>query len=375
MSRRASSTSSPCRPFDHAAADDIGKPVFAMHGTSATQQASAAYTTVESVPQRADGIAFASGRQMPEQRNLPAVPQPADGVALAFAVVDYLLQVATSPTCQDRTPPEALRGIHGFEQLFAVVWAIRNMALALAGGDMEYQTPEKGVIIGALKTFQSNLKQLTWQTQRIAGGDYSQKVNFLGEFSEAFNHMAAQLAQRITLLKSASEEYKNMSFKDALTGIYNRKAFMHFAEEVFSVARPDISTMMIADIDRFKNFNDVYGHLCGDEVLKLFASYLSHALRPGDICSRYGGEEFLLLLPGMPQSVGLGIGERLRAGVEKLRLNFAGKELRITASFGVCPVGPLPAEMPFDEFMRSCIGRADENLYKAKEGGRNKVVG
>ncbi|MDR2603913.1 MAG: GGDEF domain-containing protein [Desulfovibrio sp.] len=307
----------------------------------------------------------------------PTVPesQPADGTALATSVVEHLLQVAVSPRFKDETPPEALRGIKNFEQLLAVIWATRKMAVTLAKGDLEYQTPEKGIIIGTLKAFQSNLKHLTWQTQRIAGGDYSHKVSFLGEFSEAFNYMAAQLAQRISLLKNTSEEYKNLSFRDALTGMYNRKAFMHFAEEIFTTLKPDVSTLVIADIDKFKTFNDVYGHLCGDEVLKLFADYLAHALRPGDICSRYGGEEFLMLLPGMPLSVGLSIGERLRAGVEALRLNYEGKELRITASFGVCETVPTAEGEPFDEFIRACIGRADENLYKAKEGGRNRVVG
>ncbi|MDR2668514.1 MAG: GGDEF domain-containing protein [Desulfovibrio sp.] len=302
-------------------------------------------------------------------------PQPADGTALAAAVVEHLLQVAVSPRFKDETTPEALRGIKNFEQLLAITWATRKMTLALSKGDLEYYTPEKGIIIGALKAFQSNLKHLTWQTQRIAGGDYSHKVSFLGEFSEAFNYMAVQLAQRITLLKSTSEEYKNLSYRDALTGIYNRKAFMHFAEEVFTTLKPEVSTLIITDIDKFKAFNDVHGHLCGDEVLKLFADYIAHALRPGDICSRYGGEEFLMLLPGMPLSVGLSIGERLRAGVEKLRLNFAGKELQITASFGVCETSPMPEGVPFDEFIRAGIGRADANLYKAKESGRNRVVG
>jgi two-component system cell cycle response regulator len=187
--------------------------------------------------------------------------------------------------------------------------------------------------------------------------------------------LTLQLAQRISSLTKASEEYRNMSYRDALTGIYNRKAFMQFAEEVFTATRPAMSTLIIADIDRFKVFNDTYGHLCGDEVLKLFATHIARALRPDDLCCRYGGEEFLMLLPGMSLNLGMVVAERLRAGVEKLRLRFAGHELQITASFGVCETGSTPGYLPFNDFVCSCISRADANLYKAKEGGRNMVVG
>jgi diguanylate cyclase (GGDEF)-like protein len=306
-----------------------------------------------------------------------AAPVPASQAAnstLAAKVVEHLLQVAGSPRFKDETMPEALRDVKNFEQLHAMIWEARKISLALSKGDLSYISPEKGVTMGALKSLQSNLKHLAWQAKQIAGGDYSHKVDFIGEFSEAFNDMTNQLSRRISLLKDTSEEYKDKSFRDALTGIYNRMAFMHFAEEAFSM-HPDVSTLIITDIDRFKKFNDEYGHLCGDEVLKNFASYLAHALRPSDICSRYGGEEFLMLLPGMPLDMGLIVGERLRAGVEKLRLNYGGQELRVTASFGVCETGPMPEGASFGEFITACISRADANLYRAKEGGRNKVVG
>jgi diguanylate cyclase (GGDEF)-like protein len=302
-------------------------------------------------------------------------PQPADAETLASAIVEILLRVVTSPKFDDEIPPETLCGVKNFDQLFSTVRGIRNLTLALSHGDLEYQAPEKGIIIGALKSLQSNLRHLTWQTKQIAGGDYGHTVSFHGDFADAFNNMTAQLAKRITTLTKAGEEYKNMSFRDSLTGIYNRKAFMHFAEDVFTTVRPALSSLIIADIDKFKNFNDIYGHLCGDEVLKLFAAHIAHALRPADICSRYGGEEFLILLPGLPLSVGMEVAERLRIEVEKLQMRFAGKELQITASFGVSETGPMPAEMSFNDFINSCVGKADANLYKAKNSGRNRVVG
>ncbi|MDR2668988.1 MAG: GGDEF domain-containing protein [Desulfovibrio sp.] len=301
--------------------------------------------------------------------------QPVEADALAAEAVGYLLQVIAAPQCSNEPPPEALRGIRNFEELLSIAWGIRKMSTALSDGDLDYSPPVQGITIDALKSFQGKLRRLAWQIKQIAGGDYGNKEFFIGECAEALNHLTRQLTQRIASLTKTSEEYKSMSFRDALTGIYNRKAFMHFAEEVFSTMRPEVSTLIITDIDRFKLFNDTYGHLCGDEVLKLFATHIARALRPDDICCRYGGEEFLMLLPGMPLSLGLGVAERLRSGVEKLRVRFAGHELQITSSFGVCETGPTPENQPFNDFVCSCISRADANLYKAKAGGRNMVVG
>ncbi|MDR2124029.1 MAG: GGDEF domain-containing protein [Desulfovibrio sp.] len=300
---------------------------------------------------------------------------PAEPATLAAEAVEYLLQVISAPQFSTESPPDALRSIKNFEELLSIAWAVRNMSTALSNGNLDYSPPVEGITIDALKSFQVKLRRLAWQIKQIAGGDYNNKEFFIDECAEALNHLTRQLAQRISTLTKTSEEYRNMSFRDALTGIYNRKAFMHFAEEVFSALRPAVSTLIIADIDRFKIFNDTYGHLCGDEVLKLFAAHIARALRPDDICCRYGGEEFLMLLPGMPLDLGLSVAERLRAGVEKLRLRFAGHELLITSSFGVCEAGPIPENLSFNDFICACISRADVNLYKAKAGGRNMVVG
>jgi diguanylate cyclase (GGDEF)-like protein len=301
--------------------------------------------------------------------------QPPNAIALADEAVEYLLQVIAAPQFSNETPPEMLRGIKNFEKLLSIAWGIRKMSTALSNGDLDYSPSVEGITIDALKSFQGKLRRLAWQIKQIAGGDYGNKEFFIRECAEALNHLTLQLEQRISTLTKASEEYRNMSFHDALTGIYNRKAFMHFAEEVLSSIHPAVSTLIITDIDRFKTFNDTYGHLCGDEVLKLFATHIARALRPDDICCRYGGEEFLMLLPGMSVTLGIGVAERLRAGVERLRLRFAGHELRITSSFGVCEISPTPEDQSFNDFISSCISRVDANLYKAKAGGRNMVVG
>lgn len=308
----------------------------------------------------------------------PAPAFPDGGTELAEKVVDYLLRVLSSPRHKDETSPEELRVVKNLEQLSSLAWAIRKMSLALAQGDLNSASAEKGVVIGGLKALQSHLKHLTWQAKQIASGDYSHKVDFIGEFSEAFNLMTEQLASHITQLVRTSEEYKDKSFHDPLTGLYNRMAFMHHAENVLCERRAKAaSTLIITDIDKFKHVNDRYGHLCGDEVLKAFAACLLDCIRPSDLCCRYGGEEFLILLPYTPLVSGLLVAERVRSAVEKAVIAFENTNLSITASFGLSEVeaGGKAGDFTFADFIAQSISRADANLYQAKESGRNRVIG
>ena len=302
---------------------------------------------------------------------------PSDGeTELAARAVDYLLRVLASPRHKDENLPDDLLAIENMEQLAALAWAIRKLSLALGKGDLEYTSPEKGIVIGGLKALQSNLKHLTWQAKQIAGGDYSHKVDFIGEFSESFNLMTEQLANRITRLVNTRDEYKDKSFRDPLTGVYNRMAFMHYAEKSLHRLKVEVrSSLIIADIDKFKDVNDRHGHLAGDLVLKVFAACLMEGIRPGDLCCRYGGEEFVILLPHTPLVSGLVIAERLRAKVEKLDISFKGIVISVTASFGVSEIDGKTDDTSFSDLITAAIGRADTHLYEAKGSGRNQVIG
>lgn len=305
-------------------------------------------------------------------------PAPADGgMELAATAVDYLLRVLTSPRLRDEGLPKELMAIKSMEQLAALAWAIRKLSLALGNGNLEYASPEKGVVIGGLKALQSNLKHLTWQAKQIAGGDYRHKVDFIGEFSESFNLMTEQLATRIMRLVNTRDEYRNKSFHDPLTGVYNRTAFMHYAEQSLLRQEPGVpsSSLIITDIDKFKNVNDHHGHLAGDLVLKIFANCLMKDIRPDDLCCRYGGEEFLLLLLHTPLASGLIIAERLRAKVAALTIPFENILIPITASFGVSEIDGQVTDTNFNDLITAALGQADVNLYKAKQSGRNKVIG
>jgi diguanylate cyclase len=157
--------------------------------------------------------------------------------------------------------------------------------------------------------------------------------------------------------------------RDHLTGLYNRR---HLAatidRELARCARDDapISAMMV-DIDHFKRINDTHGHPVGDEVLKAVAGVLTQSLRAGDIACRYGGEEFLLLLPGMPLAVAKARAQDICHQVGALRLSAEGVALQVFVSVGV-------AEAPQNATdAASLIRQADAALYRAKDMGRNRV--
>jgi diguanylate cyclase (GGDEF)-like protein/PAS domain S-box-containing protein len=158
---------------------------------------------------------------------------------------------------------------------------------------------------------------------------------------------------------------------DPLTGVSNRRAFLARAEQEFAAARRyrvPLSAAMI-DIDRFKQLNDKYGHLAGDRALISVARQLCGTLRKPDIFARWGGEEFICLLPHTEADVARQAGERLRQGIEKLPLADSGiEDSSLTVSVGVASLADG------DDVIDALINRADQALYAAKARGRNKVM-
>ena len=154
---------------------------------------------------------------------------------------------------------------------------------------------------------------------------------------------------------------------DALTGIPNRRAFDLEMNRVFSHHRRDGSTfsLLIIDIDYFKRFNDLYGHMVGDQLLRCFARCLSGTLREYDFLARFGGEEFVVILPQTPLKDAIGTAERVRRVIANNRYKVGDLELRLTVSIGIKEVedGEIDSEL---------MQRADEALYAAKNGGRNR---
>ncbi len=160
-----------------------------------------------------------------------------------------------------------------------------------------------------------------------------------------------------------------LAITDGLTGLYNIRYFTERLKEICGVyARQGGKTfcVVMGDIDHFKNFNDSYGHLTGDLVLRETAATLKACLRPDDVIARYGGEEIIMVLQEVNLATGLLVGERMRKAVEERQVENEKGSYKVTISMGV-------ACFRQGDDDQSLISRADEGLYKAKAAGRNRV--
>jgi len=172
-------------------------------------------------------------------------------------------------------------------------------------------------------------------------------------------------------LRSSLMSVRRDSLTDSLTGVANRKGFDLALDTIVAEAKSSrlpLCLLMI-DVDRFKKFNDTYGHPAGDQTLRLVASLIKACVRDHDFIARYGGEEFAVILPQAKPEMGYTIAERIRKSImgRKLVRRETGDSLgSITLSAGISSLAP-------DDSIRSLIERADERLYQAKRAGRNRV--
>ena len=167
------------------------------------------------------------------------------------------------------------------------------------------------------------------------------------------------------------EAIHNMAIQDGMTGIHNKRFFMEFMEREIAVAarHGHPLTLVMFDVDHFKKVNDTHGHLAGDAVLKDLTARIRPRIRREDLFARYGGEEFACVLPSTALPGGIVFAEHLRGLIEERPCMFDGKGISFTISLGVTT---LHRESGVDP--AGLIKRADDNLYAAKRGGRNRVV-
>lgn len=317
-------------------------------------------------------------------------------------IFDHIEKLIRAPA-----PPELPEGFeedtrfHEIHDYFVELRAILN---DFSRGELKNDIRLRGIMAGRLKALQANLLHLTWQIQQVAQGDFSQRVDFLGEFSDSFNDMVVQLDTAVTALKQKEEEltaltrtlqseveqkaaaltalrkseanFRYLAEHDALTGALNRRAF--FDAAIVEVERSrkigGYCSIALLDIDKFKRFNDTYGHLEGDNALKHVTGVVKSALRQNDLLGRYGGEEFVVLFPATDKTVGRSVAERIRqtVGNTPVRLQ-SGEDVQITTSIGLANIPPDLSGKRDLPFLEEVLRHADRALYTAKIN-RNELV-
>jgi len=182
-----------------------------------------------------------------------------------------------------------------------------------------------------------------------------------------------KLQKTINKLKVQEKELKLLASTDPLTKLYNRRYFAKISAHILDLAKrnkKNLSVIML-DLDEFKKINDTYGHKIGDDTLVIFADTLTRCARKSDIICRFGGEEFVVLLPDTNIDGATMIAEKIRETTEELIVKVdEKKEFKFTVSIGVSEV-----EVEEEKNIEAAISRADSALYSAKESGRNRVEG
>ncbi|MDR0718005.1 MAG: GGDEF domain-containing protein [Treponema sp.] len=308
---------------------------------------------------------------------------------------------------KDNVPPPLegeLVELPYFKEIHEELKGIREIMYSFSAGDFSPCIKVRGIIPGCMKALQSRLQHMIWQVQQVQNGDFSQKVEFLGEFSDAFNRMTAQLnstlkaltnkekalsalaenlRNEVNLRNSAMEaleksesQFKYLASHDPLTGALNRRSFMEKASvELNNILLGVPCGIIMMDIDHFKNFNDSFGHLAGDEALRHAVRIIQSLLRKNDFLGRYGGEEFVFLFSRADETTGLAIVERVREAIEKNPVKLESGPVSITASFGLAMAEEyLQAQSLPDNYIETLINNADSALYEAKRSGRNRVA-
>ena len=357
---------------------------------------------------------------------------------------------------------------------------LQHFSVDLSKGELGATPPPRtNYLASGLKQLQMHLRHLSWQTQCISEGDYNQKVDFMGEFSEAFNKMVDQLrdreskilAQRETMLRvfdqiepvfivakdnpgmvlyankmathrfhldedsqlrmdlllrfktqckpGTSEQVQDSdsgrwyrvscqpffwdreedsllyhcvdvtahvkrendlvqeAYTDKLTGLNNRYVFERSYDKLWDMCRQNQSPLSVImfDIDFFKRCNDTYGHLQGDKCLVTFANIMrSNIGRFNDIIARFGGEEFIALLPFTNREAALKIAESVRSEMESTAIVMSVDDGRATETIHITVSGGVACKIPtFEDMQEELVSDADKALYDAKQSGRNRI--
>lgn len=194
-------------------------------------------------------------------------------------------------------------------------------------------------------------------------------VSLANRFTNMYGKLEQEVAQRTAELSAANQQLARVARLDHLTGLLNRRGFIEEAQSEIRrferMGKP--FSLVLADVDNFKRFNDAYGHVCGDHVLNRLATLLRSRLREIDQVGRWGGEEFIMLLPVTDTEGATVVAEKMRQAVAGSAFEFDNQQLAITMTFGLATFGA-------GDTLDACVARADSALYRGKASGRNKVM-
>lgn len=312
--------------------------------------------------------AFWLGRDLTPKRIPPWAPELvvlASGV-LAGACLAYILSASRAPTSQYYHVGLMAVIIYGniVQRLrfwYAIVFSLAIYAMHV-GGILMVQAFNPRLIVPMVALIGATVI-------------FTLMANYALERDERRQYLLSLRRRNLRQdLGEVQAQLQQLSRLDALTGLYNRRHFQQYLAQTWQRAAHDKAavTIVMVDVDHFKQFNDRYGHPAGDRCLASVAQAMQNALRqPGDLVARYGGEEFIAVLPGADAHTARHAAERIRAAIAELRIPHEASSTAgmVTASVGVasCLVrGTLPDQ--------ALIAAADAALYEAKQAGRNRVA-
>jgi diguanylate cyclase len=278
---------------------------------------------------------------------------------LSDASVDKIFTTYISPDrFTDRIDHVGARVQREIDQLMAMLGTAAGSTLQY-GEDLSHASEQLGRAKdgAAIRAIVERLIQATKEVER-----HNQALQA---------HLSASKAE-ITELQVSLQAVRNESLTDPLTSLANRKFFDEALAKAITGARErrEPLSLLLTDIDHFKKFNDSYGHLTGDQVLRLVAMAVKQNVKGADTAARYGGEEFAIVLPNTLLRAAVTVADHIRRAVmtKELLKRSTGENLgRVTVSIGVATLSP-------DESAQSFIERADVCLYAAKRAGRNRVI-
>jgi diguanylate cyclase len=422
---RAHPPEEPAKPEAFGQPEQPEQPEQSTVQPEASAQASAEPPAVEELPLSPVTLeAPATEPENPEQDTLYALPDSPEPTysSVARHIEDTLLGLLDDLTLPERHRPqaEAMRlrlqnGLNWYE-LIPILDDLATLMLAITGsGQHEFETYLQQ-LNERLEAFQSNLRaasdghadnssaaremdsqireqvdglQSSMQDAADLNGLKHALENHLEGLLGTLDHFQKQrdereqevatrlqsLADRVAHMEHEAlgfrehlEEQRQKALIDPLTNLPNRAAWNERLDHEVSQWHQQGDSLLLAmlDLDHFKRINDNYGHLAGDKVLKIIATVLRKRLRGSDFIARFGGEEFILLMPATLPATGASLMEKLRAAIEACPFHFKGEPVTVTLSMGITAFRP-------GEHSDAVLKRADQALYRAKHAGRNRI--